>query len=185
MNLSHIDKYGFPFCWFIDTYDEINQQNANCLEHCIKNIIDDNYKKNYLNYLNFIDKIIKLLNISPDEKIKYLQKEIKCVLCNKNYPHSFEIFTEFIDFTTDKNINNNICYDCACGKYVCSNCNTEIILNELYEKIYIYTNKDNKNNKNLYVAICKKCKFLGEDLPLIGLLYKNIELNIEFNDLEK
>lgn len=182
MNQSQINKYGFPFCWFIDTYGELNLQNANFFEKSIKNIIDDNYKKNYLNYSNFINEITQLLNISSDEKIKYLQKEIKCILCHKNYPHSFEIFTEFIDFITDKNINNNICYDCAFDKYHCSNCNIELNLIEQYDKIYIYTNKD---NKNLYAPICKFCKFFGGDLPLIGLLYKNIELNIEFTDLKK
>jgi hypothetical protein len=179
MDLSDVDKYGFPFCWFVDKYDELNElnnKNANLLCEITKKSIDEFYKCNYLDYSGFIDEISKLLDISNEDKIKYLEQEKKCLLCNKNYPHSFEIFTDFIDYNSKENINSKICYDCAYSKYNCMNCNQEQYI-EPYEKIYIYTNCENKNG---YVNLCEKC--INIKLPFISLLYKNFKFEIDFNE---
>lgn len=180
MNLNDIDKYGFPFLWFIDTYDKINGFGSALNLNIIKNKIKKFYDLNYLNYSKFIDKIEFLLNISPSNKIEYLEKEEKCKLCEKNYPHSFEIFREFIDFQTNKKINSKICFDCAHTQYFCSNCNFNLN-NEPYEQIYIYADENNKNN---FLTICKLCYKDKNNIPLISLLYKNVKISIEFCDLK-
>lgn len=176
MNLNNIDKYGFPLCWFVNTYDEINGIGSAYNLDNIKNRINEFYELNYLNYSKFIDEIETLLNISSSDKIKYLKKEEKCKLCKKNYPHSFEIFRKFIDFQMNKRIGTKICFECAYTQYFCSNCNFDLN-NEPYEPIYVYTNEDDKSN---FLTICKFCYENKNNIPLISLLYKNTEISIEF-----
>lgn len=180
MNLTDIDKYGFPFNWFIDVYEEINGIEKALNLYFIKNKINSIYNLHYLNYTKFIDEISILLNISFDDKIKYLKKEKRCTLCKQNYPHSLEIFTTFIDGQTNENLNHTICFYCANTKYFCSNCDLSFG-KEPYEHIYIYKNEiiDNK-----FLTICKKC-YNEENIPLVDLFYKDIKINIEFNDLKK
>lgn len=181
MVFSVIHKYGFPFNWFIDTYNEINEINriglTNNLTDDIKNEINEIYIGEHLNYSEFINKVGILLNISSNDKIKFLEKEIKCKLCEQNYPHSFEIFTEFIDWKTKQKINNTICFDCAYSTYTCSNCNFNFG-NEPYEHIYIYPNEIFKNK---FLTICETCYNIP--IPLFSLFYKDIEINIQYNDI--
>lgn len=187
MDLTDINKYGFPFYWFVDVYDQLNDSPAYELNIDVKNTIDNAYLINYLNYANFIDEISLIINITPDDKKKYLNEEKKCMLCNKNYPHSFEIFTNFIDFNTKKHLNKQICFDCAYTQYSCSNCDSSFGL-EPYENIYLYfdhnsnnSNNASKENKtNLFAPICENCKYSNKDLPLLYLLFKNYKIDIEF-----
>lgn len=185
MDLTDIHKFCFPFNWFIDTYDKINGiGTANNFDENIKNKINQIYIEEHLNYSKFIDKIEILLNISSNDKIKFLEKEIKCKLCKQHYPYnpySFEIFTKYIDWITKKNLNSMICFNCACSQYFCSNCDCKI---ELGESIYIYTNE---NFKYKFLTICETCYFhvqyTNEQMPLFFLFYKDIKINIEFNDI--
>ena len=61
--LTHIQKYGFNFEWFLDVYNEINHLNLNDLDNKNLNLIESCYRNNYLNYHNFIKKILEKFNM--------------------------------------------------------------------------------------------------------------------------
>lgn len=180
MEFTDIDKYGFPFDWFLEIFDSTNNIRAYNLNCVMKTKINNLYVKNYLNYKKFVDEISCLLNISLEDKNKYLEKEEYCRMCNNHYPHSYELFTEFIDYHTLKII--NVCFDCGYSKYNCSNCESNFFGYEPYEKIYVYSNAEFKNKKLLF---CNKCFLNKDNIPIIGLFFKNVDINIEFKDLNK
>lgn len=176
--MNNVDKFGFPFCWFVDAYDEINGIGAsNKLSNDTKTKIDKIYTLNCLNYSKFIELISVLLNISQKDKIEFMKKEQKCVMCKHNYPYSYEIFTNFIDFYTSQKLNLNICFNCAHAKYSCSNCNLNCG-SDPYENIYICTDKDIKNK---FLTFCKLCYKNRSEIPIVCLFYKDTKINIEFN----
>ena len=181
--LSDIDKYKFPFNWFIDTYDSLNDTKAYQLDKSIQNKIDQIQLQNALNYPNFIEEITKILNISPNDKMKYLEKEEKCLLCNKNYPFTYEIFINFRDFHTCTDINDKFCFSCSESNFSCANCNGQIEITGPYEQtIYIWTDNSYPNS---HMCICEICKQNNKDLPMVALLYKNIEIQMDLTGLKK
>jgi hypothetical protein len=182
MNLTNNDKYGFPFDWFVETYDELNKTNANELNDDYKIIIDNYYLQYALDYSKFINEISKLLNISHDDKIKYLKKEKCCLLCDEKYPFSFELFIFFKNYTDEKDI-TDICFDCSNLNLTCDNCNKPIEQTGPYEQtIFIHP-----ANSNIFthVIICEFCKQNNKELPLVSLSTNKIQIQIEFIDLEK
>jgi len=142
------NKYGFSFEWFLIAYDKLNcPKKVINLDENIKNEIMKIYNKNCLNYVEFIDGISILLNISNDDKIKYLEIETKCIICKKNYPHYWEQFVVIYDLSKN-NITDKLCYDCLYCKYIkCNKCDYDL-RNEPYEEIYIC---------NDIKAMCNKC----------------------------
>ena len=153
MNLSVVDKYGFPFSWFIDKYNELNNDNSLHISDEKQDYIDTKYETLYLNYPKFIDYISDYLKISDKDKLEYLNQEYKCVICKEKYPHYLEKFTNYIDYDSKSVLTEDICYDCVYQKYECMKCDT-ILNDEPYGDMYLKLKKENKYE---VIKLCFEC----------------------------
>ena len=142
-SLPHYDKYGFNKEWLGIAYNKINYPNQiHNLDTTIKFKIENLYTTYFNNYQLFINKVKDIIPILEKDIKTYLEKEVKCLFCNENYPYCFDSFLNILDYNTQEDITHNLCYDCIKKVNYCNVCQKEI--DEPYSKIYCnYSLKDN------------------------------------------